>query len=431
MTRRLNAGGGVNARTEGDLASRRDLLKLGLLAPFAASGLLSVGAAFAQTPSTIKPFAYRAPQSALDDLKQRLARTRWPDRETVSDWLQGAPLTKLRELVDYWRRDYDWRRCERVLARIPQFETHIDGLNFHFIHARSRHSDALPIVMTHGWPGSIVEFMEIVAPLTDPTAHGGRAEDAFHFVAPSLPGFGFSGKPTQKGWNVDRVARAWATLMARLGYRRYVAQGGDWGAFVTTRMAQQRPPGLAAVHLTMPQVVPNEIPADLTPRQQQAVDALTRFETEGFGYFAIQATKPQTIGYPLADSPAGQAAWIYEKYHAWTDHRGDPEQALTRDQMLDNITLYWLTNTAASSARMYAEHPDIGTEKNAGTIDMPVGCSIFPREIFPAPREWANQMYPNLIYWNEVERGGHFAAFEEPGLFVDELRAFKKALPAS
>lgn len=413
-----------------DLTSRRHLLKFGLLAPFAASGLLNAGAALAQTRVGVRPFTYRASQAALDDLKQRLARTRWPEREPVTDWSQGVPLTKLRELVDYWLRGYDWRRCERALARIPQFETEVDGLTLHFIHAQSRHSDALPVVMTHGWPGSIIEFMEIVAPLTDPTAHGSRAEDAFHFVAPSLPGFGFSGKPTERGWTVERVARAWATLMARLGYRRYVAQGGDWGTFVTTRMAQLRVPGLAAVHLTMPQVVPNEIPADLTPAQQRAIDALTRFETDGFGYFAIQATKPQTIGYPLADSPAGLAAWIYEKYHAWTDHGGDPEQALTRDQMLDNITLYWLTNTAASSARMYIENPDLGTAKNAGIIEMPVGCSIFPREIFPAPRDWANKMYPNLFYWNEVARGGHFAAFEEPQLFVDDLRSFKRAMRA-
>jgi pimeloyl-ACP methyl ester carboxylesterase len=414
--------------TQADLISRRHLLKVGLLAPFAATGLLDAGAVFAQTRAGVRPFTYRVPQAALDDLQQRLARTRWPEREPVTDWSQGVPLTKLRELVDYWRGEYDWRRCERALARIPQFETEVDGLNLHLIHARSRHSDALPLVMTHGWPGSIVEFMEIVAPLTDPTAHGGTAEDAFHFVAPSLPGFGFSGKPTERGWTVERVALTWATLMARLGYRRYVAQGGDWGTFVTTRMAQLRVPGLAAVHLTMPQVVPNEIPTDLTPAQQRAVDALTRFETDGFGYFAIQATKPQTIGYPLADSPAGLAAWIYEKYHAWTDHAGDPEQALTRDQMLDNITLYWLTNTAASSARMYVENPDLGTAKNAGIIEMPVGCSIFPREIFPAPRDWANKMYPNLFYWNDVARGGHFAAFEEPGLFVDELRAFKRAM---
>jgi epoxide hydrolase len=414
--------------TRPDLTSRRHFLKFGFLAPFATSGLLNAGAAFAQTRSGVRPFTYRAPQAALDDLKRRLDRTRWSEREPVGDWSQGVPLAKMRELVEYWRGGYDWRRCERALARIPQFETDVDGLNLHFIHAQSRHSDALPLVMTHGWPGSIIEFMEIVAPLTDPTAHGGTAADAFHFVAPSLPGFGFSGKPTERGWTVERVARAWATLMARLGYRRYVAQGGDWGTFVTTRMAQRRVPGLAAVHLTMPQVVPNEIPADPTPAQKRAIDALTRFETDGFGYFAIQATKPQTIGYPLADSPAGLAAWIYEKYHAWTDHGGDPEQALTRDQMLDNITLYWLTNTATSSARMYLENSDLGTAQNAGIIEMPVGCSIFPREIFPAPRDWANQMYPNLFYWNEVARGGHFAAFEEPQLFVDELRSFKRAM---
>ncbi len=392
--------------------------------PVAATGLLHVSRAFGQADSAITPFTYRAPQDALDDLRQRLARTRWPERETVNDWSQGVPLAKLRELVDYWHDRYDWRRCEARLNRVPQFRTTIDGLGIHFIHARSKHASALPIIMTHGWPGSVIEFLEIVGPLTDPTAHGSRAEDAFHFVAPSLPGFGFSDKPAARGWSADRIARAWGELMGRLGYGRYVAQGGDWGTFVTTRMAQLHLPGLAAIHLTMPQVVPDELPAKLTAEQQRAVDAQERFETDQFGYFAIQGTRPQTIGYPLADSPAGQAAWIYEKFHAWTDNNGSPEDALTQDQMLDIITLYWLTNTAASSARIYSEHAGIGESNNAGVVDMAVGCSIFPGEIFPAPREWAEQFFPKLIYWNEVERGGHFAAFEEPVLFTREMRAF-------
>ena len=311
----------------------------------------------------------------LDDLKQRLARTRWPERETVSDGSQGVPLAKMHVLVDYWRSGYNWRRCEAALGRIPQFRTTLHGLGIHFIHVRSKHPNALPIVMTHGWPGSIIEFMEVVAPLTDPTAHGGRAEDAFHFVAPSLPGFGFSDKPSARGWNADRIAKAWGELMGRLGYTRYVAQGGDWGTFVTMRMAQLHVPGLAAIHITMPQVIPDKLPEKLTAQQQRAIDAQKRFETDQFGYFALQATRPQTIGYPLADSPAGQAAWIYEKFHAWTDNKGNPEDALTRDQMLDNITLYWLTDTAASSARIYAEHAEIGVSKNAGVVVTSQRCS--------------------------------------------------------
>ena len=406
--------------------ARRAFLKGGAASALALVGLLHAPPVSGQASGVVTAFAYRAPQDALDDLRQRLARTRWPERETVNDWSQGVPLAKLRALVDYWRTEYDWRRCEAALNHFPQFRTMIDGLGIHFLHVQSRHQNALPIILTHGWPGSVIEFLEIIGPLTDPAAHGGNAEDAFHVVAPSLPGFGFSDKPTARGWNADRIARAWGELMGRLGYSHYVAQGGDWGAFVTTKMAQQHAPGLAAIHLNFPQVTPDKIPANLTPEQQRTVDALKRFETDGSGYFALQGTRPQTIGYPLADSPAGQAAWIYEKFHAWTDNKGNPEDALTTDQMLDNITLYWLTDTAASSARMYSEHAGIGTQNNAGIVDIPVGCSIFPHEIFPAPRDWAEQVYPKLIYWNEVERGGHFAAFEEPVLFAREMRAFAR-----
>jgi epoxide hydrolase len=407
-------------------ATRREFLCAGVALSVGGAGLFRTPAAWALAEGGIRPFRYRAPQAALDDLKLRLARTRWPERETVSDWSQGVPLAKVRALVDYWRTGYNWRRCEAALGRIPQFRTTLDGLGIHFIHVRSKHPNALPIIMTHGWPGSVIEFMEIVAPLTDPTAHGGRAEDAFHFVAPSLPGFGFSDKPSARGWNADRIAKAWGELMGRLGYQRFVAQGGDWGSIVTTRMAQLHVPGLAAVHLTMPQVIPDKLPATLTAQQQRALDAQKRFETDQFGYFALQSTRPQTIGYPLADSPAGQAAWIYEKFQAWTDNKGNPEDALTRDQMLDNITLYWLTDTAASSARIYAEHAGLNKAKNAGLVDLPVGVSIFPREIFPAPRDWAEQLFPKLLYWNEPARGGHFAAFEEPKIFVHEMRAFAR-----
>jgi epoxide hydrolase len=291
------------------------------------------------------------------------------------------------------------------------------------LHVRSRHENALPIILTHGWPGSVIEFLKVIDPLTNPTAHGGRAEDAFHVVVPSLPGFGFSDKPSERGWNAARIAKAWSELMRRLGYTRYVAQGGDWGSLVTTTLAQQRPVGLAGIHLNMPFVFPDPLPtAGLSAAEQRAVDAFKRFQTEGFGYFLEQSTRPQTIGYALADSPVGQAAWIYEKFHDWTDNNGDPESALTRDEMLDNITLYWLTDTGASSARIYFEHAGIVSKGNSGVVDLPVGCSIFPREIAPAPRSWAERLFPKLIHWIELDRGGHFAAFEQPALFTKELR---------
>jgi pimeloyl-ACP methyl ester carboxylesterase len=399
--------------------SRRAMLQAVAATAIAATGLARVGNASANP--AIAPFTYHAPQSALDDLRQRLADTRWPERETVADWSQGVPLAKLQALVEYWRTDYDWRRCEAMLNGLGQFRTEIDGLDIHFLHIRSPHADALPIIITHGWPGSVIEFLEIIDPLTNPTAHGGQAQDAFHIVAPSLPGFGFSGKPAERGWNAARIARAWADLMRRLGYDRYVAQGGDWGSVVTTTLAQQRPAGLAAIHLNFPLVFPQPIPTEgLSADEQRAVDAWQRFQNDGFGYFLLQATRPQTIGYGLADSPVGQAAWIYEKFQAWTDNNGDPEDALTRDEMLDDITLYWLTDTAASSARIHFEHA--GASPNAGVVDIPVGCSLFPREIFPAPRSWADHVYPNLIHWNELDRGGHFAAFEQPALFTQELR---------
>lgn len=403
--------------------SRRAMLRACAATAMAATGLVRAGNAFAQTAPAITPFTYAAPESELTDLRQRLARARFTERETVNDWSQGVPLAKLQALVEYWRTGYDWRRCEAMLNGFGQYRIEIDGLNIHFLHARSRHGNALPIIITHGWPGSVIEFFKIIEPLTNPTAHGGRAQDAFHVVAPSLPGFGFSDKPTERGWNSARIARAWAELMRRLGYSRYVAQGGDWGSVVTTTLAQQRPAGLAGIHLNMPFVFPDPIPTSgLSAAEQRAVDAFKRFQTDGFGYFLQQSTRPQTIGYALADSPVGQAAWIYEKFHAWTDNNGDPESALTRDEMLDNITLYWLTDTAASSARMYFEHAGIVDKNNSGVVDLPVGCSIFPREIVPAPRSWAERLFPKLMHWNELDRGGHFAAFEQPALFTQELR---------
>jgi len=416
---------GTDGLGDAGALSRRALLQASAATAIAATGLGRVASPFANPAVT--PFTYHAPQSALDDLRQRLAQARWPEREPVADWSQGVPLARLRALIEYWRTEYDWRRCEATLNGFDQYRTEIDDLDIHFLHVRSPHPDALAILITHGWPGSVIEFFKIIGPLTKPSAHGGDAQDAFHVVAPSLPGFAFSGKPAESGWNANRIARAWAELMARLGYGRYVAQGGDWGSVVTTEMARQQPAGLAGVHLNMPFVIPDPIPADgLSAEEQRALDRYRRFLTDGFGYFHLQATRPQTIGYALTDSPVGQAAWIYEKFHAWTDHDGDPEDALTRDEMLDVITLYWLTETAASSARIYLENADV--TGGPPVIELPVGCSIFPGEIVPAPRSWAERVYPKLIYWNELDRGGHFAALEEPALFMEELRACFRSL---
>jgi len=380
--------------------------------------LLDVPAATAD----VTPFTVHVPQAALDDLKNRLAHARWPNKEPVTDWSQGVPLAKMRALADYWARDYDWRRAESALNSLPQFRTSLDGLGIYFIHLRSKHERALPIVLTHGWPGSVFEFLEVIRPLTDPTAYGGTENDAFHVVVPALPGFGFSDKPADKGWNVMRIANAWASLMKRLGYERWVAQGGDWGAGVTTALGHLQPPGLAGIHLNWPLVFPEKIPTEgLTHDEQRAVDAEVIFRTQGAGYFLEQATRPQTIGAALADSPIGQAAWIYEKFNAWTDHDGDVDSALTKDQMLDDISLYWLTNSAASSARIYWENSP--SSYAGGKIDLPVGVSVFPKEIYRAPRSWAEKDYSKLIYWNELTKGGHFAAFEQPTAFVRELRA--------
>jgi len=393
----------------------------------AAGALSGTDLAFGQSSEEIIPFAYHAPQNALDDLKQRLAQTRWPEPETTNDWSEGVPLEKLRALVDYWRTDYDWRRREKALNRFPQFRTKLDGLSIHFIHVRSKHPNALAIILTHGWPSTMLLFRDVIEPLTDPTAYGGKAEDAFDVVVPSLPGFGFSEKPAERGWNAQRTARAWAILMQRLGYKRYVAQGGDWGAFVTTAMAQQRAPGLVAIHLNFPQVVPDRIPGKLTPDQQQAVEILNRFRDEGSGYLMMQSTRPQTIGYALTDSPIGQAAWIYDIFNAGTGNSGDPEKAISRDNILDEITLYWLTGTAASSARFYYEQRALqGKSNNSRRVDPPVGVSLFPHDL-PAPRSWAKEVYPNLFYWHELDQGGHFASLEKPDLFVEELRTcFRK-----
>jgi epoxide hydrolase len=368
----------------------------------------------------IVPFKLEIEDAQLHDLRERLVRTRWPDREPVNDWSQGAPLAKVQALAEYWRTGYDWRRCEGVLNASGQHLTKIDGIDIHFLHIRSKHADALPLILTHGWPGSVIEFLKCIGPLVDPAAHGGEERDAFHLVIPSLPGYGFSGKPREKGWTVGRIARAWAVLMRRLGYRRYVAQGGDWGAAITTAMGIDRPEGLAAIHLNFPLVVPREPGAGLSPHEAGALEQLAVHKRWGSGYSSQQSTRPQTLGYGLADSPAAQAAWIYEKFQAWTDNSGAPEDALTRDEMLDNIMIYWLSNTATSSARLYWESFRGGFF--AADLSLPTGCSIYPKEIYTAPRSWAERCIHNLIYWNEPDRGGHFAAFEQPRIFVEELR---------
>jgi epoxide hydrolase len=391
---------------------------------------MAVGAA-EQAPETllpaattdVTPFKVHVPQAALDDLKRRLVSTRWPARETVGDWSQGVPLQKAQALVAYWRDKYDWRRFETRINTFPQFRTLIDGVGIHFIHARSPQPNALPIILTHGWPGSVVEFMEIIGPLSDPTRYGGAAEDAFHVVVPSLPGFGFSDKPVEMGWDVNRIARAWATLMPRLGYERWVAQGGDWGAGVTHALAHQRPQGLIAAHVNWQFVFPETLPEHPTPVEQKAIDRAAWFLGDQSGYFREQGTRPQTIGYPLTDSAAGQAQWIYEKFQAWTDNHGNPEDALSDDAMLDDISLYWFTATAASSARIYWENSRAGMAGfSGGRIELPMAATVFPKEIFCAPKAWAEALWPNLFYWNEVDKGGHFAAFEQPKLFTDELR---------
>ena len=371
--------------------------------------------------AAITPFTVAVPEAALEDLRRRLISARWPVAETVGDWSQGVPLATLRDLCRYWAVDYDWRRCEAKLNAVRQFTTQIDQLTIHFIHVRSERADALPLVLTHGWPGSVLEFLQVLGPLTNPAADGAPDAAAFHVVVPSLPGYGFSGKPTTIGWGVERIAAAWITLMRRLGYERFYAQGGDWGAAVATAIAMAAPPECAGIHLNMPLAFPTpEDLADLTAAEVKAVERMRYYREQDSGYNKLQGTRPQTVGYALADSPSGQAAWIYEKFQAWTDNHGAPEDALGRDEMLDIISLYWLTNSGASSARLYWES---ASSFQAQRLELPVGVSLFAQEIFHPSRRWAERSYPNLVYWNELPVGGHFAAFEQPRLFVEEVRA--------
>jgi pimeloyl-ACP methyl ester carboxylesterase len=384
----------------------------------------------------IRSFQIDVPEEEIDELRRRILATRWPSKELVADRSQGVQLATLQELARYWASDYDMRRFEARLNALPQFTTEIDGVEIHFIHVRSSHEDALPLIMTHGWPGSVVELLEVVGPLTDPTAHGGRAEDAFHLVLPSLPGYGFSGEPTELGWESGRIARAWAELMDRLGYTRYVAQGGDVGAAVTDAMGRQAPEGLLGIHINLLVAsigLEDQLPAE-SEQERATHEAVNTFTTDGFGYFLEQSTRPQTIGYSLLDSPVALAAWMldhdtdsyYKISRAFVD--GEPVGNLTPDNILDNITLYWLTGTGASAARWYWENGRAQAAARAAgeappAVSVAVGFTTFPGEIFAAPRSWVEQVYPTLAYFNEVEKGGHFAAWEEPELFSEELRA--------
>src|SRR6476469_8852186 len=385
-----------------------------------------------QTTTAINPFHVEFPEDALAELRDRIAAARWPTKELVADRSQGVQLRTLQELADYWENKYDWRKAEAKLNALPQFTTEIHGVDVHFIHVKSAHENALPLIITHGWPGSVIELLETIGPLTDPTAHGGQAEDAFHLVLPSLPGYGFSAEPSDLGWNVGRVAQAWAELMQRLGYSRYVAQGGDVGAAVTDTMGRQAPTGLLGIHMNLLVTVLGAPQAADSEQERAAADQLAAFRESGFGYFLEMATRPQTIGYALLDSPVALAAWLldhdtdsyYKISRAFVD--GDPVGNLTRDHIVDNITLYWLTGTGASAARSYWESGQAAA-RAAGQAPPPVsvavGFTTFPDEIVAAPRSWVEQAYPTLNYFNKVDRGGHFAAWEEPELFTSEIRA--------
>jgi pimeloyl-ACP methyl ester carboxylesterase len=369
----------------------------------------------------IQPFRIDVPATEIDDLKARLGRTRWPEAEPVGDWSQGVPLAYLQDLARHWAESYDWSARQERLNSFDQFKTEIDGLGIHFIHVRSPHPDALPLVLTHGWPGSIVEFLDVIGPLTDPTAHGGDAADAFHVVIPSLPGYGYSDKPAATGWGVGKVADAWAVLMARLGYDRYGAQGGDWGSMVTTSIGMQDPDHVAGIHINMIIGFPSPEDGEMTEQEQSAMAGVNDYMQWDSGYSKQQSTRPQTIGYGLVDSPVGQLAWILEKFWSWSDTGGDPVAALGADRILDNVMLYWLPATAASSARLYWESFN---NPPMGTVSVPMGGSVFPKEIFRCSKRWASRQFTDIRYWGEPDRGGHFAAFEQPALFVEEVRSF-------
>ncbi|MDZ8240551.1 MAG: epoxide hydrolase [Nostoc sp. ChiQUE01a] len=434
--------------TAASILSRRTLLLNGVamavLAAFSPVTIAAIGkettkknTAQRSAADPIRPFRVHIPQEALVDLRRRIAATRWPNKETVADQSQGVQLATMKELVRYWGTEYDWRKAEAKLNALPQFVTNIDGLDIHFIHVRSKNPNALPLIITHGWPGSVFEQLKIIGPLTDPTAYEGRPEDAFDLVIPSIPGFGFSGKPTGIDWAPDRIARAWAELMKRLGYTRYVAQGGDWGSPISSAMARLVPTGLLGIHINLPATIPPDVaavlarggsaPAGLSKKERAAFDSLDINKKER-AYAVIMGTRPQTVGYGLTDSPTGLAAWMlgHPGFAQWTSSSSDSEKSPTKDEVLDDITLYWLTNSAVSSARLYWENKNSilnAAAQKTDEISLPVAITVFPGEIYRAPETWARRAYRNLIYFHEVDKGGHFAAWEQPQLFSEEIRA--------
>jgi len=369
----------------------------------------------------VRPFEIPNSAAEIADLKARLALTRWPDKETPTDWSQGIPLAYMKEIKEYWQNTYEWEGRVKKINQWDGFMAEVDGLDIHFLHVRSKHAQAMPLLLTHGWPGSIIEFQKVIGPLSDPTAHGGNADDAFHVICPSLPGFGYSGKPTTPGWGIPKIATAWDKLMVGLGYDKYFAQGGDWGSIVTAMIGSQNLGHCQAIHMNMPIAPPDpEKMDDLSELEQDALAAMKFYQDHDSGYSKQQATRPQTIGYGLVDSPIGQASWILEKFYQWTDCNGHPENILSRDELLDNVMMYWLPATGASSARIYWE--SFGNT-SVDKITLPTGCSIFPKEIFKTSKRWAQSRFTNIIAFNVLEKGGHFAAFEQPETFVDEIRA--------
>jgi len=430
----------TNKTNEAIDQDRRRLLGMATMGIVAGTAsLLPSQLAAGPAGGAVRPFRISVPDQQLVDLRRRIAATRWPDQETVNDRSQGVQLKKLQEVLRYWGTEYDWRKVEARLNALPMFMTEIDGVDIHFIHVKSRHANALPLIITHGWPGSVIEQLKVIEPLTNPTVHGGKAEDAFDVVIPSMPGYGFSGKPTGTGWNPERIARAWAVLMKRIGYTRYVAQGGDWGSPVSSAMARQTAPGLLGIHINLPATLPPEVaavlatggpaPAGLSEKERAAFESLDTFYKKYRAYGAMMGTRPQVIGYALTDSPVGLAAWIFDYNNA------EPERLLHRDDVLDDITLYWLTNSATSAARLYWETAGqsvlLAAAQKTAEISIPVAITVFPEEVYRTPETWARRAYSNLTYFHEVDKGGHFAAWEEPELFTAELRAAFRSLRQS
>lgn len=422
-------------------SSLKSKLATVVLVVLATAGFAQKASTKVEKDASIRPYHINVSQEALTDLRNRINATRWQNKETVTDQSQGVQLEQVQRLVKYWGTDYDWRKTEAKLNALPQFITQIDGLDIQFLHIRSKHKNALPMIITHGWPGSFFELLKAIGPLTDPIAYGGKAEDAFDVVIPSMPGYGFSEKPKEAGWGPERIGKAWDVLMKRLGYQNYVAQGGDWGSVISDAMARQAPKGLLGIHVNMPATVPAEIadalkngeaaPAGLSAKEKAAYASMNKLYTRGGGYAGMMVTRPQTLGYGLTDSPVGLASFFLDKFNDWTYTNGNAEKALTKDEILDDISLYWLTNTVNSSAQLYWENNTNNfnvVEQRTAEINIPVAVTVFPGEIYQAPKSWTERSYKNLIYFNEVTKGGHFASWEEPQLFAEELRAAFKSL---